>query len=86
MEPLDTDFEYVVREPRRPRSISRDTRINVLLFMPVLGALWLLYLIGAAVFQWPITDVINPVMTLMLLIFVAMVATLFWAFAPNAKK
>ncbi len=83
MEPLDTDFEYVVREPRRSRSISRDTRFNVLLFMPVLGVLWLLYLIGAAVFQWPVTDVVNPVMTLMLLIFVATVAVLFWAFAPK---
>ncbi len=83
MEPLDTDFDYVVREPRRPRTIARNTRFNILMFMPALGALWLLYLIGAAVFQWPVTNVVNPVMTLMLRIFVAMVAVLFWAFAPK---
>lgn len=86
MEPLDTDFEYVVREQRQRRSLSRNARFNVLLLLPALGVLWLLYLLGAAVFQWPVSGVVNPIMTIMLLVFVATVLGLFWAFSPNAKK
>ena len=84
MEPLDTDFEYVVREQRQRRSLSRNARYNVLLLLPALGGVWLLYLLGAAVFQWPVSGVVNPVMTIMLLVFLAIVLGLFWA--SSAKK
>ncbi len=84
MEPLDTDFEYVVREQRQRGSLSRNARYNVLLLLPALGVLWLLYLLGAAVFQWPVSGVVNPVMTIMLLVFAAIVLGLFWA--SSAKK
>ena len=84
MEPLDTDFEYVVREQRQRGSLSRNARYNVLLLLPALGVLWLLYLLGAAVFQWPVSGVVNPVMTIMLLVFLAIVLGLFWA--SSAKK
>ena len=88
MEPLDTDFDYekIARAPRGRRAVKRDTRFNVLLVLPALGLLWLLYLIGAALFQWPVTGVVNPVMALMLLLFAAFIAVLFWAFAPGANK
>lgn len=90
MEPLDTDFDYVVQQRsavrRRPRSLSSRTRHNILLIFPALGVLWLLYLIGAAVFQWPVTDVVNPVMTLMIFLFIAVAAGLFWASAPRSDS
>ena len=88
MEPLDTDVDYekLARAPRQRRAVKRDTRFNVLLVFPALGLLWLLYLVGAALFQWPVTGVVNPVMSLMLLLFAAFIAVLFWAFAPGANK
>jgi hypothetical protein len=86
MEPLDSDFEYVVRQPRKARTVSIATRYNLLLIFPSLGILWLLYLIGAAVFQWPVTAVVSPVMVLMVLIFVVLVAILFWAKAPKSDR
>lgn len=83
MEPLDTDFDYVVPQRasvrRRPRAISATTRYNILLVFPALGLLWFLYLIGAAIFQWRITSVVDSVMTLMIFLFLAAVAGLFWA-------
>lgn len=85
MEQLDTDFEYVGRE-RKHRIVKRETRFNWLLIFPILGLLWLVYLIGAAVFQWSATDVVNSVMTIMVLLFVTIVGGLFWALAPGASK
>jgi hypothetical protein len=88
MEPLDTDFDYVVPQQasvrRRPRAISARTRYNILLIFPALGLLWLLYLIGAAIFQWSVTGVVDTVMTLMIFLFLAAVAGLFWASAPRS--
>lgn len=86
MEPLDTDFDYVVRTPRQRRALSRNARFNILMLFPALGVLWLLYLIGAAVFQWSVGPVVNPVMTLMIVLFVAVALGLFWAFSADAKK
>ena len=83
MEPLDTDLDYSVRESRttNPRS-----RFNWLYVLPTLGLVWLLFLIGAAIFQWPIDAVVNPVMSLMLVVFFVMVGLLFWAMAPKANR
>ncbi len=90
MEPLDNDLDYAaIREKiavqRRSRSISRNARFNFLLIIPGLALLWVLYLIGAAVFQWHVTDVVNSVMTAMIFLFVIAAAILFWATAPKAE-
>ncbi len=90
MEPLDNDFDYAaIREKvavqRRSRSISRTARFNFLLIIPALALLWVLYLIGAAVFQWRITDAVNPIMTLMIFLFLLAAAILFWATAPKSE-
>ena len=83
MEPLNSDLDYVVRERR---SSNRSARFNWLLIFPALGVLWLLYLLGAALFQWSVTDVVSPVMVLMVFLFFALVALLFWAFAPGVGR
>ena len=88
MEPLDTDFEVVARESasRRRRSLSANARYNILLIFPALGVLWLLYLVGAAAFQWPVTGVVNGVMTLMIFLFILAALGLFWASAPRHRS
>ena len=88
MEPLDTDFDYerLARAPRRRRAVKRDTRFNVMLVFPTLGVLWLLYLFGAALFQWSATAIVNPILGFMLVVFAAFIAIIFWASAPGAKQ
>jgi len=86
MEPLDSDLDYVVRERRPSRFATRNARFNWLLVFPSLGILWLLYLLGAALFQWSVSDVVSPVMVLMVLLFAAIVAVLFWALAPGVSR
>ncbi|QBD83201.1 hypothetical protein EPA93_47475 [Ktedonosporobacter rubrisoli] len=83
MEPVDTDFDYVARQ-----SQARDTksRFNWLYLFPALGVVWLLLLLAAATFQFSITDVVNPVMTIMVVLFFLMVGFLFWAMAPQGKR
>jgi len=83
MEPLDTDLDYVARESHVEKP---GNRFNWLYALPTLGLLWLLYLIGAAIFQWPVTDVVDPVMSIMLVFFLVMVGLLFWALAPKASR
>ena len=80
MEPLDTEHEYVVY-----RSNPKN-RFNWLFLIPLLGVLWLLFLFGAAAFQWSISSVISPVMGLMLLVFLATAGLLFWAMAPRENR
>ncbi len=80
MEPLDTDYDYVVRRSN-PRS-----RFNWLYILPALGMLWLFYLLAAAIFQWPVSGVVSPVMSLMLVVFFVMVGLLFWALAPKENR
>lgn len=83
MEPLDTDLEYSAYEHH---AADPRARFNWLLLIPLLGVLWLVYLIAAAIFQWPITGVVNPVMTLMLVVFFVMSGLLFWSLAPKANR
>lgn len=80
MEPLNSDYEVVVREPN-PRA-----RFNWLYLFPTLGGLWLLYLLLAAVFQFPVTGAVDPVMAFMLVMFFVMAGLLFWALAPRGKR
>jgi hypothetical protein len=85
MEPIDSDLDYVVQKRSGPPA-NPDARFNWLLIIPTLGVLWLLYLIGAAAFQWPVTSVVDPVMSIMILVFFVSVALLFYAFYPRVKK
>jgi Ca2+/Na+ antiporter len=80
VEPLDTEMEYMIREPRPATSGSR---VSALLVFPLLGALLLLVFLGAAIFQWNISDLIDSLMGLMTLLFLVFVAMLFWALAPK---
>ena len=83
MEPLDTDLEYVLNEPRPATPASR---LRVLLIFPILGVLEILVFIGAAIFQWNISDLIDSLVGLLLVLFVAFIGMMFWAFAPNANQ
>ena len=83
MEPLDTDLEYVSHEPRPG---TPGSRLDALLIFPILGVIIILTFIGAAIFQWNISDLIDTLVGLLLVFFVAFVVMLFWAFAPRANQ
>ena len=80
MEPLDSDLEYVIY-PSDPKS-----RINWLYLLPALGGVWLLYLMGAAAFQWSVSGVVGTVMGLFIVLFIVMAALLLWAMAPKENR
>jgi hypothetical protein len=83
MEPIDTDFEYTASQPRE---LNLRSRFNWLYIIPILGVLWVVYLTLAVIFQWPVTGIVDPVMTLMIVVFFAFVALLFWAMAPKENR
>lgn len=83
MEPLDTDLEYVRSGPRPARPGSR---YNVMLIIPMLGFLLVLILIGAAVFQWDLSELIDSFIGLFLVLFFVIIALLFWAGAPRSGE
>jgi hypothetical protein len=83
MEPLDTDMEYMAREPRQR---TPGSRMNALLILPALGFLLILVLISAAIFQFDMSDLIDSLMGLMTLFFIVLVAMLFWALAPRSHN
>ena len=82
MEPLDTDLEYVQsrQRPARPGS-----RFNLMLIFPILGFLLVLVFIGAAVFQWDLSALIDSFIGLFMILFFVIIAMLFWANAPKSK-
>jgi hypothetical protein len=80
MEPLDSDYEYVVYQS------NPKARFNWLYIIPTLGVLWLLYLFAAAAFQFSVSSVVDTVMGLMLVVFFASVGLLFWALAPKGNR
>ena len=83
MEPLDTDLQAMVREPRRA---VPGSRLNALLIFPALGVLLMLVFIAAAIFQFDISAFIDSLMVLVTLLFFALVAMLFWALAPRGNN
>lgn len=83
MEPLDTDLEYVRSGPRPARPGSRYT---VMLIVPTLGFLLVLIFIGAAVFQWDLSQLIDSLIGLFLAMLVVIIALLFWAGAPGSHE
>ncbi len=80
MEPLDSDYEYVVYRS------DPKTRFNWLYIIPTLGVLWLLYLVAATAFQFSISSVVDTVMGLMLLVLFVLAGLLFWALAPKENR
>lgn len=83
MEPLDTDLDYVAREPTAPKPGSR---VNALLIFPILGALLVLLFILSAIFQIDLSDVVDTIIGLLILFFALFVVLIFWAKAPGADK
>jgi hypothetical protein len=83
MEPLDTDLEYVRSGPSPAKPGSR---YNVMLFIPILGFLLVLIFIGAAVFQWDLSQLIDSLIGLFLVMLVVIIALLFWAGAPGSHE
>ena len=83
MEPLDTDLEYVRSGPRPARLGSR---YNVMLIVPILGFLLVLIFIGAAVFQWDLSQLVDSLIGLFLVMLVVIIALLFWAGAPGSHE
>ncbi len=83
MEPLDTDQEYMRSEPR---PVTPGSRFSVMLILPILGALLVLTFIGAAIFQWNLSDLIDSLVGLLLVLFVVAIVMLFWANAPKSGR
>jgi hypothetical protein len=80
MEPLDSAYEYVVYRS------DPKTRFNWLYIIPTLGVLWLVYLFAAAAFQFSVTNVVDTVMGLMLVVLFVLAGLLFWALAPKENR
>ncbi len=83
MEPLDTDMDYMVREPRPMR---RETRMNALFILPIIGGVIMLVFISAALFQFDLSGVVDTLMGLMIVFFIIFIALLFWGMAPRARN
>jgi hypothetical protein len=83
MEPLDTDLEYARAEPR---PMNPASRFNAMLILPIIGVLLVLLFISAAIFQFDLSGLIDSLVGLMMLLFVVMIAMLFWALAPRANR
>ena len=83
MEPIDTDFDYVAS---RSRQTNLRNRFNWLYVLPTLGVLWLVYLVLAVIFQWPLSGQVDTVMLIMLLLFFVTVGLLFWSLAPKSNR
>jgi len=83
MEPLDTDLEYIRTEPR---SMNPAARFNAMLILPILGVLLVLVFISAAIFQFDLSGLVDTLVGLMMVLFVVLVAMLFWAFAPRRHR
>ncbi len=81
MEPLSSDYEYVAQRKPNPKA-----RFNLLYLVPVLATVWLLFLLGAVIFQWQISDYVDPIMGFMIVMFFVLVGLLFWALAPKANR
>ncbi len=81
MEPLDTDMEYMVH-PSQP--INPATRFNMMLIFPVIGALFILLFISAAVFQIDLSNFVDVLAAIMLVLFAVFIIAIFWAMSPRA--
>ena len=83
MEPLDTDMDYTVRDPRPVRP---EARMNVLFILPIIGGVIMLIFISAALFQFDLSGLVDTLMGLMIVFFIIFIALLFWGMAPRARE
>lgn len=83
MEPLDTDMQVSVREPR---PATPGSRLSALLIFPAIGILLMLFFILSAIFQFDISELVDSLMGLMTLFILVLVAMLFWAMAPRREN
>ncbi len=83
MEPLDTDLEYMTSEPR---PVTPGSRLNALFIFPIIGLILVLVFIAAAIFQLRLSDLIDTLVGVMLVLFAVLIAMLFWALAPRGDK
>jgi len=83
MEPLDTDLEYMTSQsrPDTPRS-----RLNALFIFPIIGLILVLVFIAAAIFKLRLSDLVDTLVGVMLVLFAALIAMLFWALSPRGEK
>jgi hypothetical protein len=82
MEPLNTDRAFTTDEPQ---SAPAGSRFNMLLILPIIGFILVLIFIGAAIFQWNLSDLVDSLVGIMLLLFAATIALLFWAMTPRTN-
>lgn len=83
MEPLDTDMEYMVH-PRQ--QMDPTTRFNMMLIFPILGALLILLFISAAIFQIDLSNFVDVLAAIMLVLFALFIIAIFWAMSPRAHR
>ena len=83
MEPIDTDFDYVAQQSRKT---DLRARFNWLYILPILGVLWVVYLILAVIFEWPLSGQVDTIMVLIVLLSLVIVGLLFWAMAPKSNR
>jgi len=57
----------------------------MMLFFPIVGFILELVFIAAAVFQWDLSDLVDTLVGIMLLLFAAAIGLLFWAMAPRTN-
>ncbi len=81
MEPLDTDMEYMVH-PRQP--VDTATRFNMMLVFPIIGALIVLLFISAAIFQIDLSNFVDVLAAIMLVLFALFIIAIFWAMSPRS--
>ena len=83
MDPLDTDMPYPTYQPHPS---TPGSRVNLLFIFPAIGLLLMLVFIAAAIFQFDLSGIVDTLVGLMLLLFAALIAVLFWALAPRASN
>jgi fumarate reductase subunit D len=83
MEPLDTDLEYIRSGPRPAKPGSR---YSAMLMIPILGLLLVLIFIGAAIFQWDLSTLVDSLVGLLLVLFVVTIGLFFWAGASRSRQ
>lgn len=83
MEPLDTDLQYVslASKPSTPA-----LRLSILYIFPILGIVLVLLFIGAAAFQWDLSVFVDNLVVLLVVLFFAFIALLFWALNPRPSE
>ena len=82
MEPIHSDLEYVAHE----RESDPRKRFNWLYLFPALGVLWVLYLVVSVIFQLPVSGIVDPVMSFMIVVLFLFAGGLFWAVPRRANR